>query len=102
MSRLEKLGLTLESYLASIGKTPTTLRSQYEEQAQGAIALELILTKIAEEENLKIEEKEIDAAIAVSSADKKLAEELNTPEKRRLVETILKRRAALESLVSLI
>jgi len=102
LARLEKLGLTLEGYLASIGKTPETLRGEYQEQARGAVTLELILTKIADGEGLKIESGQIDAAITASSADRKLAEQLDTPEKRRLVMAVLKRRAALESLVSLI
>lgn len=102
LARLEKLGLTLEGYLASIGKTPQTTREQYEEQARRTIALELILDKAASLENIKIEESQIEAAIAASSADRKLAEELNTPERRRLVAAVLKRRAALEFLASLI
>jgi FKBP-type peptidyl-prolyl cis-trans isomerase (trigger factor) len=43
LERLEKLGLNLDGYLASIGKTPESLRAEYETQAKNAIALELIL-----------------------------------------------------------
>ena len=102
LERLEKMGLTLESYLASISKTAEVLRSEYEKQAHDAIALDLILNKIAEKENIKVGEKEIVAAVAAGSADANMTEELHTPERRRFIEVILKRRKALDSLTALL
>jgi FKBP-type peptidyl-prolyl cis-trans isomerase (trigger factor) len=102
LERIEKLGLTLESYLSSIGKTAQGLRDEYENQARSAIALDLILTKIAEEEKLAVDKKDIDAAVAAGQADRKLAKELDTPERRRFIEAILKRRKALDFITSLI
>lgn len=101
LERIEKLGLSLEAYLASIGKKAEDIRSDYEKQAKEAISLELILNQIALEENIKVDEKEINELIKVSSADKELSEELDTPEKKRVVEAILKRRHALDMLTSL-
>ena len=100
LERIEKLGLSLESYLTSINKTAQDLRTEYEEQAKNAIALDLILTKIAEEENLKVDIKDVDAAVSAGQADKELAKELDTPERRRFIEVILKRRKALDFLTS--
>jgi trigger factor len=102
LARLEKLGLNLESYLASIGKTPETLRKEYEKQAREAISLELILNKIIETEKIKIEESQVEAAIKASGADPELAKKLDTPEQRRVIRSVLLRRAALESLASLL
>ena len=96
LERIEKLGLSLESYLSSTGKTAQDLRTEYENQAKSAIALDLILTKIAEEEKLEVDKKDIDAAIEAGQADKDLAKELDTPERRRFIEAILKRRKALD------
>ena len=101
LEQIEKLGLTLDSYLSSIKKTVEQIKAEYENQAKDAIALDLILAKIAQTEGFKIDEKEIDEAIKVSSADTKLAEELNTPEKRRLIESVLLKRKAINFLVSL-
>lgn len=103
LSRLEKLGLALESYLASIGKKAEDLRADYAKQAKDAIALDVILTKIADEENLKIDQKEIDGALNMSQVNQK---DTNTsPEeienRKRLLESILKRRAALDFLINL-
>jgi FKBP-type peptidyl-prolyl cis-trans isomerase (trigger factor) len=78
------------------------LRDEYENQARSAIALDLILTKIAEEEKLAVDKKDIDAAVAAGQADRKLAKELDTPERRRFIEAILKRRKALDFITSLI
>lgn len=102
LERIEKLGLTLEGYLGSIGKTPENLRSEYETQSENTIALELILNKIAEERKIEITEKQVDEAIAAASADTKLAEKLNTPEQKRIIRSLLARRAALDYQTGLI
>lgn len=102
LERIEKLGLTLESYLASVGKTPDGLRAEYERQAKDTIALDLILSKIADKEDIKISEGEVDAAVFAGSTDPKLTGELNTPERRSMILAILKKRAALSSLTSLV
>ncbi|HJX01728.1 MAG TPA: hypothetical protein VJ348_00975, partial [Candidatus Humimicrobiaceae bacterium] len=90
-----------ENYLASIGKNPESLRKEYEESARTAISVELILNKISRIEGIKIEEKEIEDAIKAGSATKELQDKLNTPEQRSIIESILRRRHALDFLVSL-
>lgn len=94
LSRLEKLGLALESYLASSGKKIEDLKAEYAAQAKDAISLDLILNKIAELENLKVPESEIDQAVKVSGGK-------GTEENKRLLEAILKRRMALDMLTKL-
>ena len=103
LERLEKLGLALESYLASIGKKPQDLRADYANQAKDAISLDLILTKIAQDQGITIDPKEIDAALNMSQmakSDKKESPD-NVEDRKRLIESILKRRAALDFLVNL-
>ena len=102
LEKIERLGLTLDGYLASVGKTTDSLRAEYELQAKNTIALDLILTTIAQEEKIDVKETEVDAAIAAASADPKVAERLNTPEQRRLIRGVLARRAALDSLSALL
>lgn len=99
LARLEKLGLALESYLASINKRAEDLRAEYASQARSAISLDLILNKIAQTEKIEVTEKEIDEAMSISNATKSPKED---PESRkRLLESILKRRKALDFLVQL-
>lgn len=102
LERLEKLGLTLEGYLSSIRKDSQAIRKEYGEQARNTLALDIILNEIAESENIKVDDKQVDAAVAAGSATSKLAERLNTPEQRRIIESILRRRLALDSLISLL
>lgn len=92
LSRIEKLGLSLESYLTSIGKNPESLRGEYETQAKEAIELDLILSKVAEAEQISASEEEIEEALKV--ADTKEAN-------KRLVKAVLMKRKALEFLASL-
>ena len=101
LERIEKLGLTLDGYLSSINKNIEALRSEYNEQVKQSISLELILSKIAEEEKLVIGSSQIEAAINATSSDPKLKGTLSSPEQRRIIESILKRRVALENLVKL-
>jgi FKBP-type peptidyl-prolyl cis-trans isomerase (trigger factor) len=94
LSRLEKLGLALESYLASINKTAADIRAEYATQAKDAISLDLILSRVAQSENIKVSQKEIDEAL-------KAADSTQDEERKRLAESILKRRMALEFLSKL-
>lgn len=103
LSRLEKLGLALERYLSSIGKTVDTLRAEYETQARDAISLDLILSKIAEAEGLTVDQKEIESALNISQATTPSVKESSeeTENRKRLLESIIKRRKALDFLTGL-
>lgn len=102
LARIEKLGLTLEGYLASIGKTPEALREDYGLQAKNSLTLDLILAKIGQEERIEVTPSQIDEALKAAAADPKLYEKLNTPEQKLMIKEILLKRAALDSLIKLI
>lgn len=63
LSEIKALGLTLEGYLATTGKTPQALREDYKKQAEKDLALEFILEKIADEEKITISQPELEEAI---------------------------------------
>ena len=94
LERIERLGLTLEGYLKSVGKTPEILRAEYEIQAKDAISMELILNEVANQEKIEVTEKEIDEFI------KTTGEDLNKVEKnqRDILKRVIMRRSALEKL----
>jgi len=102
LARIEKLGLTLDGYLSSIGKNPQSLRDEYAKQSESAIRVELILEKISSVEKLEIKESEIEDAVRASSSDPKIQENLNSPDQKRLIKTILLRRKALDFLLTLL
>ncbi len=101
LERLEKLGLSLEKYVESLGKKIEDLKSDYEKQSREALILDLALLHLAQKENVTVEEKEINAAIATSAADPELAKRLDTPEQRNAVRAVLMKKGALEKLVHL-
>ena len=63
LDEIKRLGLTLDQYLASTQKKPEELRNEYAVKAEGDIKLEFVLQKIAEEEKITIEDKELKEAI---------------------------------------
>jgi FKBP-type peptidyl-prolyl cis-trans isomerase (trigger factor) len=92
LARIEKLGLALESYLASIGKTTESLRTEYEAQAKEAIVMDLILSKIVEDQKVEVPEKEVEEAMKAANAK---------PESKSVITSVLKKRKALEFLTNL-
>lgn len=94
LARIEKLGLNLDNYLASVGKTPTSLREEYERQVKEGVSLELILNKIADERKVEIKDEDIEKAIKAANAP-------DTVEEKHLVRSILRRRAVLDQLITL-
>ena len=95
---IKKLGLTLDQYLASTGKTPEDLRKEYGQKAQNDIKFEFALQKIAEEEKITVDEKEIDNAINKAKDE---AERKNLQENRYLLANILRQQKTLDFLRNL-
>lgn len=93
LARIEKLGLTLEGYLASVGKNPEGLRQEYEKQISEGITLELALNKVADEEKLEAKEEEVEKLLKTTNAP-------DSPEQKVIVKSVLRRRAALDHLIA--
>lgn len=96
LERIEKLGLSLESYLESISKTSEELRKDYAVQAQKSIAFDLILNKIATTENITASSSEVDTML------KQAGSQNPTDDQKRVAESIIRRQKVLDSLVTLI
>jgi FKBP-type peptidyl-prolyl cis-trans isomerase (trigger factor) len=95
---VKKLGLTLDQYLSSTGKNPQVLRGEYEKKAQNDIKLEFALLKIAEEEKITVEEKEVEEAIKASKTDE---EKKNLETNKYLLASILRQQKTLDFLKNL-
>lgn len=95
---VKKLGLTLDQYLSSTGKNPEILRAEYRKKAENDIKLEFTLLKIAEEEKIAVEEKEIDEAIRAAKSDE---EKKNLEANRYLLASILRQQKTLDFLKNL-
>lgn len=97
LSKIEKLGLTLEGYLSSIGKTTETIRNDYIEEAKRAISLELILNEIAAKENIDVDASQIEEALKASGHNHE-----HDDRERAIVRSILRRSKVLDFLLALV
>jgi FKBP-type peptidyl-prolyl cis-trans isomerase (trigger factor) len=98
LDEIKRLGLTLDQYLSSTGKTIDSLRSEYTQKAEKDIKLEFILQKIAQEEKIKVEEKEIEEAINQAKDEK---ERKNLEENKYLLASIIRQQKTLDFIKSL-
>lgn len=97
VEQTQKLGLTVEQYLSSTGKTTEGIRAEYAKQARDQITLMLVLSKIAEAEAIEIPDSEIEEAAASGDQTKTI-----TSSQKEVVRAILRRRRALDKLVSIL
>lgn len=98
LEEIKRLGLTLDQYLASTSKTLDVLRQEYREKAKSTLKLEFLLEKIAEEEKIAVEAKDIDKTISDAKDDKTRAT-LN--QNRYQLASIIKRQKTLDFLSGL-
>lgn len=98
LEEIKKLGLSLDQYLASTGKTPESLRAEQTTKAQTTLKLEFILEKIAEEEKIIISDTEIEKAIT-ENPDKKVQDALR--QNAYLLASVLRRQKTINFLSNL-
>ena len=60
IDRTRQLGLTMEQYLISKGKSREQLRAEYADEAKKNLTLEFALMEIAEAENITVNQTDID------------------------------------------
>ncbi len=98
LDEVKRLGLTLDQYLSSTGRNPQALREEYRKKAENDIKLEFTLQKIAEEEKITVEEKEINEAILKAKNEE---ERKNLESNRYLLASILRQQKTLDFLKNL-
>ncbi len=98
LDEVKRLGLTLDQYLASTGRNTEGLRAEYAKKAETDIKLEFILAKIAEEEKIGVDEKEIDEAINQAKNEQ---EKQNLASNRYLLANIIRQQKTLDFLKNL-
>ncbi|MCL5435267.1 MAG: hypothetical protein M1405_02670 [Patescibacteria group bacterium] len=98
LDEVKKLGLTLDQYLSSTGRKAEDLRKEYEQKAENDIKLEFVLQKIAQEEKITVEDKEVEEAIQQAKSE---AERQNLEANRYLLASILRQQKTLDFLKNL-
>jgi trigger factor len=95
-----RLGLTVEQYLQSAGKTVEELREEYKAQAEESLKSELVLDELAKVENVKVSEEEIEEAIK-ANPDPETRKAFEKQENKWYIRSILKRNKTIQRLVEL-
>lgn len=98
LDEIKRLGVSLDQYLASRGKNEEELRGEYQVRAEKDLKLEFLLRKIADEEKITVEQKEIDAALASIKDEKQKQEVAQNP---YLVAAIIRQQKTLDWLSKL-
>ena len=98
IEQTEKLGITVEQYLVSVGKTSEQVKEEYRHQAEETLELELILGKIADLEGIKVEDEEVEKMLA-AVPDEKSRESLNSPSQTAYLKQLLRKRKVIDLLL---
>ncbi len=98
IEQTQKLGLTVDQYLNSLGKTVEQIREEYTRSAQTNMALEFILSQIAEAEKITVSPQEIEKMVASAKTEE---EKKSLESQRYLLATLLRRQKTLDFLASL-
>lgn len=98
LDELKTLGLSLEQYLASRGKTAEGMRVEYEDKAKRDLALEFVLRKIADTENITVEQKDVDDVLRDIKDETQKKQMLSNP---YFLASIIKQQKTLDFLVKI-
>ena len=98
MDEISKLGLTVENYLKSKNLTMESLKAQFKKETEDTYKLEFILAEIADKENLKVEQADLDK-LFVNIKDEK--EKKMAVQNSYYYATILRKQKTLDYLISL-
>lgn len=98
IDQTKKLGMTVEQYLGSTGRSVESLRAEYADQAKKTLTLEFALEKIADKDGIITSDDDITAVIKTAKTD---AEKKTLEGQRYYLAGILRRQKTLDFLASL-
>ena len=98
LDELKRLGVTLDQYLESRKITVEQLRAEYDTRAEKDLRLEFVLRKIADEEKITVEQKDVEAALAAVKDEKERQQIAQNP---YLVAAIIRQQKTLDYLTTI-
>jgi len=98
LDQIQKLGLTLEQYLSSTGKTVDSLKQEYKNQAEKTLRLQFLLSRISEAEKIEVTPAEIEKAI---SSAKNEEEKKALESQKYLLASLIRQQKTLDFLANL-
>ncbi|MBI4091507.1 hypothetical protein HY419_02005 [candidate division WWE3 bacterium] len=100
LQQAESLGLGIDQYLTAQNKTAEQLRKEYEALAQKNLKTEFALSKAAEEEEIKVEAKEIEDAINAVPDEKLKVQLLQNKADRWYITSVLAKNKLITKLIN--
>jgi len=100
LQQSETLGITIEQYLKSIGKTSQNLKNEYKQKATDNLKLEFILMHIAKQQKISANQKDIEGLIS-ATADAKIKQNLTLPQNRPHLEATIIKNKTIDYLINL-
>ena len=99
VDQTQAIGLSMESYLRSQGKTADQLRKEYSEIAEKNLKAEFIMAHLVNEEKIEVSEKEIDDTIA-AVGNEAMRAKLTDPVERLYIKSILQKNKLINKLIA--
>lgn len=97
VDQTKKLGLTVEQYLSSTGKTAQSVRDEYKAMALKNLTLEFSLEAIAEKEQVVASDEEVNKVIAGAKTEE---ERKNLESQRYYLTSLIRRQKTLDTLMA--
>lgn len=98
LEQTQRLGLTIDQYLTSTGKTIESIKQEYKNHAEKTLSFQFILNAIAETEKITVTPEEIDKAIATAKDEK---EKKALESQKYLLASMLRQQKTLDFLANL-
>jgi len=98
IDQTRKLGMTVEQYLSSTGRTVETVHKEYEEQSRRTLTLEFALEEIANKEGILVSDDDIDTVIKTAKTDQ---EKSALEAQRYYIASVLRRQKTIDFLASI-
>jgi len=100
LDQVQKLGLTIEQYLQSMGKNTDSLRKDYQKTAKTNLKLEFILHKIGDDLKIPVSEQEIQTMID-ALPDEKTKQAYQKPAQKNYLKGVVRKRKTIDALMKL-
>lgn len=98
LDQTQKLGLTIDQYLASTGKTVESLKEEYRQSVGRTVGLQLILGAIAEAEKITVTPEEIEKTISSAKSEE---EKKSLESQKYLLASVLRQQKTLDFIANL-
>ncbi len=93
LDQTPKLGLTIDQYLASTGKTVASLKEEYKKTVERTVGLQLILSAVAEAEKITVSPEEIEKTISSAKSEE---EKKSLESQKYLLSSVLRQQKTLD------